>query len=879
MTPAANPPISAVHRDIYSMLAAQAETRPGATAIQVEGRPDLSYATLFRMVNGMVASLRQAGVTRQDRVAIVLPNGRDMATALLGVSCAAIAAPFNPSYLEDEYESYFRAVRASYLLIQEGVTCAATRVALKLGLQILEVSVDEESNAYIREEDSPKAAPSPSAATSGHQPPEPQDIALILLTSGSTGRPKKVPLTHRNICASVGDICCKLLLTPEDVCLSMWEQFHIGGLVDLLLVPLASGGTVICTPGFNAELFYELLESRRPTWFQGVPATEYELLAHARRVGMHDIRSSLRLIRSVASALSPQLMQEIEDFFHVPVVQTFGMTEAAPLITTNPLPPGIRKTGSVGPTCGPEVAIMDPAGNFLKPGEVGEVVVRGDNVMSGYEDEPEANAHSFRYGWFHTGDTGFLDEDGYLFLRGRIKEMINRGGEKISPQEIDDVLLTHPAIAEAISFSIPHKILGENVAVAVLLRTPNSLTENDVRQYVAEHLIDFKIPQQVIFVDDFPRGPSGKVNRIALAETLGLNTESNYVAPRTDLERTLAKIWAEELEIKRVGIEDNFFALGGDSLSGARLIVAVETKLAKPLPTKALFKLSTVTEMAAAIEADNAAPKTTTNAPQIALEPVLSEANYRMMLSVVAGGKIPAVKPGSLLKRMNENGKRTPLFWCFNKPDKNMHTLGTALGPDQPLYGLFSGASQLPGSDRSERIIASIAHHYAREILELQLEGPVALGGNCRGARIAMKLAVRLQQLGKSVSHLILLENFDPGAFGYTGKMLLMYGKQSKHFAYRRFRWGKMGWKVPFRSVPDVRWVPGIHGEFLRPDNVGDVTQTIRDFLDDKLKPPTIAERLSTHGLLLIHKSSTLFNLYARATAGKDTHAVMDLDN
>jgi thioesterase domain-containing protein/acyl carrier protein len=636
---------------------------------------------------------------------------------------------------------------------------------------------------------------------------------------------------------------------------------------------------VICTPGFNAKLFYELLESRRPTWFQGVPATEYELLAHARREGMHDLRSSLRLIRSVASALSPQLMQEIEEFFHVPVVQTFGMTEAAPLITTNQLPPAVRKLGSVGPTCGPDIAIMDPAGNFLKPGEVGEVVIRGGNVMSGYEDDPEANGHSFRFGWFHTGDTGYLDEDGYLFLKGRIKEMINRGGEKIAPQEIDDVLQAHPEIAEAISFSIPHKILGENVAVAVQLRTPNSLTENDVRQYVADHLIDFKIPQQVIFVEDFPRGPSGKVNRIALAETLGLHADSNYVEPKTDLERTLAKIWAEELELRRVGVEDNFFALGGDSLSGARLIVAIETKLAKPLPTKALFKLSTVREMAAAIEADSAPSKPKTDEPQTVLQPVLSEANYRIMLSVVAGGKIPAVRPGSLLKGMNQNGSRTPLFWCFNKPDKNMYTLGTAMGPDQPLYGLFSGASQLPGADRSERIIASIAHYYVKEILELRLEGPIALGGNCRGARVAMKMATFLQQLGKPVSHLILLENFHPWAFGYPGKMLLMYGKQSKHFAYRRFRWGKVGWKVPFRQVPDVRWVPGLHGEFMRPDNVGDVAQTLRDFLDDKLQPPTMAERLSTAGLLLVHTNTTLFKLYARVTAGKDTQSVVDLDN
>jgi acyl-CoA synthetase (AMP-forming)/AMP-acid ligase II len=356
----------------------------------------------------------------------------------------------------------------------------------------------------------------------------------------------------------------------------MWEQFHIGGLVDLLMVPLASGGRVICTPGFDAGLFFDLVERKSPTWYQGVPATVHELMAHARKHALSSAKSRLRFVRVTASALSPKLMEELEAYFKVPVITTFGMTEAAPLITTNLLPPHARKPGSTGPSCGPEIAITDEDGKFLPIKEVGEVVVRGGNIMSGYEDAPEANARSFRDGWFRTGDTGYLDEEGYLFLKGRIKESINRGGEKITPQEIDDVLLTHPKIAEAISFHIPHRILGEDVAAAVVLHRPGSLTESDVREYVAARMVEFKVPRKVLFVEGFVRNASGKVNRSNLAEILGLQTSAHFEEPATPMEKTLAEIWRRELGVQKVGTNDNFSDLGGDSLSGVRLILEIE---------------------------------------------------------------------------------------------------------------------------------------------------------------------------------------------------------------------------------------------------------------------------------------------------------------
>ena len=335
-----------VYRDIPEIISAQAAATPGAVALEEGGR-GLTYGELGELVLSLSADLRSAGVSRQDRVAVVIPNGRDMSTTLLGVCSTAIAAPLNPAYQESEFADYFREIRVSWLVIRQGCKTPARAAAAKMGIRVLELS--PEADAILpegRETGGRKGVPA-----EGDRP-DPDDIALILLTSGSTGRSKKVPLTHRNICVSVADVARTIELTPADRCLCMWEQFHIGGLVDLLLVPLASGGTVICTCGFDAARFFQLLKTARPTWYQGVPATVHELMAYAVKEGIPGGETSLRLVRVTASALAPQLMAQLEGFFRVPVITTFGMTEAAPLITTNLLPPKVRKLDPQAPRAG-----------------------------------------------------------------------------------------------------------------------------------------------------------------------------------------------------------------------------------------------------------------------------------------------------------------------------------------------------------------------------------------------------------------------------------------------------------------------------------------------------------------------------------------------
>ena len=351
---------------------------------------------------------------------------------------------------------------------------------------------------------------------------EADDEALVLHTSGTTSRPKIVPLSQRNICASARNVRATLALTAADHCLNIMPLFHIHGLIAATLASLGAGAAVTCTPGFNALRFFAWLEEVQPTWYSAVPTMHQAIVARAPRNREIIAASELRFIRSSSASLPPQVMEDLEETFGAPVIESYGMTEAAHQMTSNPLPPVARKPGTVGIAAGPEVAVMDAAGALLRPGDVGEVVIRGDNVTGGYDHNPTANAEAFTEGWFRTGDQGRLDGDGYLTITGRLKEIINRGGEKISPREVDEVLLDHDAVIEAVTFAVPHDKLGEDVAAAVVLRDGAHASGRDLRAFVATRLADFKVPRQVLILDALPKGATGKVQRIGLADKLGL---------------------------------------------------------------------------------------------------------------------------------------------------------------------------------------------------------------------------------------------------------------------------------------------------------------------------------------------------------------------
>ena len=464
----------------------------------------VSYASLRSQVNDVADAFAGLGIARAGRVAMALPNGLPAIVCFLGAAVAGTAAPLNPGYREDEFRFYLEDTEARLLVLPVDGGEDARRAAGH-SVAIVDVSVVD---GRVR------LSANGARGTAGV--PSPDDVALVLHTSGSTGRPKRVPLKQSNLVTSIGNIIETYDLTPDDVSLCVMPLFHVHG----LMATLASGGTVVVPPRFNALGFWRVVRDHGVTWYSAVPTMHQLLLA---RVGKGDgvEIGKLRFIRSCSASLAAQTMEAMESAFGVPVLEAYGMTEASHQMSSNPLPPGHRKPGSVGAATGVRVAIMDKDGGLLGISEHGEVVIQGGNVIAGYENNPEANATSFTNGWFRTGDQGFLDANGYLTLVGRIKELINRGGEKISPREVDDVLLAHPAIAEAVAFGVPHRMWGEEVAAAVVLREENSATESDLLAWCRERLAEFKSPKKIHIVPAIPRTATGKLQRRIVAAAYG----------------------------------------------------------------------------------------------------------------------------------------------------------------------------------------------------------------------------------------------------------------------------------------------------------------------------------------------------------------------
>ena len=493
-----------------------ASGRDDAVAIAAHEAPLLTYAGLRALIERTCATLNDLGIGLGDRVAIVLPNGPEMATAFLSVASAATSAPLNPAYKQEEFEFYLEDLKAKALIVEAGSDSSALRAAEKLGVAVLTLIPERQVAAGAFE-----LSGSPLGAAIRPGPAKPDDVALILHTSGTTSRPKIVPLHHANIWTSARNIAASLELSENDRALNVMPLFHIHGLIAGLCAPLSRGGAVFCTSGFNALKFFAEMEEARPTWYTAVPTMHQTILTRAGRHKELIARHPLRFVRSSSSSLPPTVIGELEAAFKCPVIEAYGMTEATHQMASNPLN-GIRKPGSVGVPAGPEIAIMDEAGLLMSPGETGEVVIRGENVTAAYENNPKANGEAFVDGWFRTGDQGVIDADGYLTLTGRLKEIINRGGEKISPREVDEALMDHPAVLQAVAFAVPHPMLGEDVGAAIVLREGLSATEQELGAFLSERLAAFKTPRKILFLAEIPKGATGKLQRIGLAQKLGL---------------------------------------------------------------------------------------------------------------------------------------------------------------------------------------------------------------------------------------------------------------------------------------------------------------------------------------------------------------------
>lgn len=713
---------------VADLLAAHSADSTHLPAILSSRPSPLTFGRLYQWTNEIVQQLNGLGIGRNDRVAIVLPNGPEMACAFLAISAGATAAPLNPNYRAKEFEFYLNDLQAQAIVVLDGHDSPA-RVAAKANrVPIIEVTPKGAGPCGLF---SLYGQANRKACNSGFA--QPTDVALILHTSGTTARPKIVPLLQRNIVASARSVGATLQLTPHDRGLNVMPLFHIHGLIAGLMAPLMAGGSVVCTTGFQTAPFFEWLQLFSPTWYTAVPTIHQAVLQSAGAYPVAIQQSSLRLIRSSSAALPPSVMAKLENLFCAPVIEAYGMTEAAHQMASNPLPPRTRKPGSVGIPAGPEMAILDEAGRRMAAGAIGEIAIRGTNVMPGYEKNAGANAISFTHGWFRTGDQGFYDEEGYFFITGRIKELINRGGEKISPREVDEVLIEHPAVAQAVTFAVPHVNLGENVAAAVVLASGQSATENDLREFACQRLAEFKVPYRILLVAELPKGPTGKVQRNGLAERFGLpeheKSRSRMTAddsPVSPLEESLALIWKQVLGIAQIGVHDNFFELGGDSIGAAMIMERIERTHGRRLSIVVLFQAPTISRLADQLRSHELGASTTTLVP---------------------------VQPHGLC----------PPFFCLHPPGISLfynHRIAQHIGNEQPVYDFACSDEETARNSHDD--VVRIATRYLVDLRKMQIEGPYFLGGYSFGGVLAFEMAHQLRAQGQEVALLALIDSACP---------------------------------------------------------------------------------------------------------------------
>ncbi|HEV2688081.1 MAG TPA: AMP-binding protein [Bryobacteraceae bacterium] len=724
---------SAPAESIQDLVRFAARDQPDAIALLSPDRTPLNYKNLWKRIQDTIAALTALGLGPGDCIATVLPDGPEAAVAMLSISAFAACAPISAAWQKGELEQSLRTLEPAAVMVPAGAEMAA-RVAKSLGILVIKVNplTDGEAGAFTLTARGKRRSPA------GNQRHE---AALILQTSGTTSRPKLVVHTPRSLYWAAHFIGEALALTPGDRCLNLAPLPHSLGLTGGLVASIASGGSTVCPRGFRTGDFFRWLDEFSPTWYGAVPAIHESILKAAAEHREVIARSRLRFTRSAGTSASPHFKEQVEQAMGCPLIEAYGMSEAPP-ITMDPLPPARRKAGSVGVAAGTSIEVVDELGNPLPRGQRGEIVVCGSNVTPGYWNNPAANRDAFigvasRTGrWFRTGDQGYMDDDGFLFLTGRIKELINRGGEKIAPLEVDEALLEHPAVARAVTFAVPDSKLGEEIGAAVVLRENMTAGVADLRVFAATRLAAHKVPRYVVFLKELPGGPTGKVSRIKLAQSLapglagGLAELVNGVspiharppieAPSGDRERLIAGIWASVLGIDEagIGIHDNFFDRGGDSIRGAELLVRVSQAIGIETPPLSILLM----------------------APTLAaLSRVIDDPTCLAINSRIAP--------------IQTRGDRTP-FFCIGDGLEFRHMAAHLDG--QPCFGI-----RLPRfeADPPPLRIEDLAARCRETLQSVQPHGPYMLGGWCFAGVVAFELARQLETLGEHVSVLALFDS------------------------------------------------------------------------------------------------------------------------
>ncbi|MDP2620307.1 MAG: non-ribosomal peptide synthetase [Hyphomicrobiales bacterium] len=715
------PTVELVGATICDVIRRWAEIQPDAPAILAKDRPPLSYSMFIGRIDRVREVLKCSGLGRGDRIAIVHGRSDELSVLIFGVMSGATAVPLNPKLTAAEFHNQLRSCKAKAVVVEDRHRGAVADAAARLEIPCFDASAFGHCPAGDT-----GGAPLTSTLS------KPDDVAIVYGTSGTTSRPKIIPICHRNLMLRMAKSFEWIAIGADDRFFTLRPLYYAGGHTNLCRA-LFSGGSVFFFDQESKNVSARDLVDSEATWMSA-PPTVYRAILSAEVGSDGPYRNhKLRFLRNSSSGLDAKTQKSIEELFGVPLLQAYSMTETC-WIAANPPNFAGRKFGSVGLPVIDEIKIMGADGRTVAPGERGEVFVRGPTVFEGYEGDPEANRAAFLDGWFRTGDEGFFDEDGYLVLTGRIKEMIDRGGEKVSPAEVDAAVMEHPGVVEAATFPIPHPTLGEEVAVAVVQAPGAALSTRVLSDFLLERLAGFKVPRLFAFVDVIPKSETGKLQRAKLADALKINADAGPPAAEwverqaTPLEVQLRTIWTKTLRRDRpVGLDDNFFLLGGDSLQAVEMFLDVERALKMRLPAAALFEAGTVAEMAQLIEQ-----------------------------SAVPGCIVP-IQP---------QGSRPPFFCVHGNAGEviGFHHLSRHLGQDQPFFAIQSigwNGETVPFTCSED-----MAAHYIAAIRRIQPEGPYYIGGYSFGGRIACYMARALKAAGEEVALLALIDTTN-----YVGRM------------------------------------------------------------------------------------------------------------
>jgi acyl-CoA synthetase (AMP-forming)/AMP-acid ligase II len=578
---------------IPAIIATHARETPDARAVLAPGRSPMTYGVLARQMDLAAQQLSRAGLGRGTRIALCVGAGPEHAVALLSIMSCATCVPVHADTDANALRALFERARVDAVVVSKHTARHVAAVANVLGIPVLVLAalVHDVAGTFTLEGDHRPKRESGQA--------DGDDVALVMHTSGSTGLPKIVPLTQRSQAAEALHRVAHWKFTAQDCSICVAPPCTASALRRSLFPMFAAGGRVVCPASFDPDRLYDWLAEFEPTFYAAGPAVHQSLLDVVHRRGRAPAHK-LRFVISGTTALGRETQKRFEAALGVPVIQTYAMTEAGG-IAQNPAPPGERRAGSVGLPGQGEVRILDN-GRFVGAGDWGEIVVRGPHVFDGYEGDPQLNAQSFTDGWFRTGDLGYFDGDGYLFISGRVKELVNRGGFKVSPAEVDAAFAGHPAVKDVATYGVPHASLGEDVAVAVVLHQGQSVTAQELRDFAFAALADYKVPTGVFLVDAIPRMGPGKLRRTELAGIFAASARAAYDPPRNEHERAVARAFEEVLRLEPVGRLDNFFALGGDSLRSQQVAARISDMFACQVRGSTLFRRPTPAEFAVEIE-------------------------------------------------------------------------------------------------------------------------------------------------------------------------------------------------------------------------------------------------------------------------------------